>query len=183
VERLGNPGWRDAAERVVSEGEQMKAMRWAVVLAMLAGAGLMAQGRGGRGGQQQAPPLDLPPDTQRITELKQAALAEIDRRREFTQQMVDQIFSYGELGFQEFETHKYLVTVLRENGFNVEEGVAGIPTAFVATWTQGTGGPTISLGSDIDGIPQSSQKPGVAYHDPMVEGAPGHGEGTTRARR
>ena len=35
----------------------------------------------------------------------------------------------------------------------------------------------IALGSDIDGIPQASQKPGVAYHDPIIEGAPGHGEG------
>jgi aminobenzoyl-glutamate utilization protein B len=35
----------------------------------------------------------------------------------------------------------------------------------------------IALGSDIDDIPQASQKPGVAYHDPMIEGAPGHGEG------
>ena len=55
------------------------------------------------------------------------------------------------------------------------KGVAGIPTAFVATW--GSGKPVIALGSDIDGIPQASQKPGVAYHDPMIEGAPGHGEG------
>src|SRR4029079_9674579 len=44
-----------------------------------------------------------------------------------------------------------------------------------AKW--GCGKPVIALGSDIDGIPQSSQKPGVAYHDPLVEGAPGHGEG------
>ena len=73
--------------------------------------------------------------------------------------MVDQIFSYGELGFQEFETSKYLVGVLKKNGFDVEEGVAGIPTAFMATW--GIGKPVIALGSDIDGIPQSSQKPGV----------------------
>ena len=35
----------------------------------------------------------------------------------------------------------------------------------------------IALGSDIDGIPQASQKPGVAYHDPLIPGAPGHGEG------
>ncbi|HEY7818420.1 MAG TPA: peptidase dimerization domain-containing protein, partial [Vicinamibacteria bacterium] len=34
-----------------------------------------------------------------------------------------------------------------------------------------------AFGSDIDGIPKASQKPGVAYHDPLVEGAPGHGEG------
>jgi hypothetical protein len=45
----------------------------------------------------------------------------------------------------------------------------------VATW--GEGKPVIALGSDIDDIPQASQKPGVAYHDPMIEGAPGHGEG------
>ena len=45
----------------------------------------------------------------------------------------------------------------------------------MATW--GSGKPVIALGSDIDGIPQASQKPGVAYHDPLIEGAPGHGEG------
>ena len=65
--------------------------------------------------------------------------------------------------------------MLEKNGFTVERGVAGIPTAWVATW--GSGKPVIALGSDIDGIPQASQKPGVAYHDPIIEGAPGHGEG------
>ena len=53
--------------------------------------------------------------------------------------------------------------------------MAGIPTAFVASW--GSGKPVISLGSDIDDIPQASQKPGVAYHEAMIDGAPGHGEG------
>src|SRR5437762_10465011 len=41
----------------------------------------------------------------------------------------------------------------------------------------GSGKPVIAIGSDIDCIPQASQKPGVAYHDPIIEGAPGHGEG------
>jgi aminobenzoyl-glutamate utilization protein B len=91
------------------------------------------------------------------------------------QVMVDQVFSYGELGFQEFETSKYLTGLLEENGFTVERGVAGIPTAFVARW--GSGKPVISLGSDIDDIPQAGQKPGVAYRDPQIVGAPGHGEG------
>ncbi len=111
----------------------------------------------------------------RIERLKQEAAADVESMRAFTQQMVDSVFSFGELGFQEFETHKYLVGILREHGFTVEEGIAGIPTAFMATW--GSGKPVISLGSDIDGIPQASQKPGVAYYDPLVEGAPGHGEG------
>jgi aminobenzoyl-glutamate utilization protein B len=129
-----------------------------------------------RGERPPAPPQSgLIPDSDRIAKLKAEALADVESRREFTQQMIDQIFSFGELGFQEVETNKYLIDILRKNGFSVEEGVAGIPTAFMASW--GSGKPVIALGSDIDGIPQSSQKPGVAYHDPIIEGAPGHGEG------
>ena len=45
----------------------------------------------------------------------------------------------------------------------------------MAKW--GSGKPVIALGSDVDCIPQASQKPGVAYRDPIVDGAPGHGEG------
>ncbi len=95
--------------------------------------------------------------------------------KDLTQQMVDQVFSFGELGFQEVETSRYLTGILRKYGFTVEENVAGIPTAWNASW--GSGKPVIALGSDIDGIPQASQKPGVAYRDPIVDGAPGHGEG------
>src|SRR5687768_15311107 len=129
--------------------------------------------------QQEAPPppppMTIPKDDGRIQKLKEEVATDVESRKEHTQQMVDSIFSFGELGFQETETHRYVVDILKKNGFSVEEGVAGIPTAFMATW--GNGKPVIALGSDIDGIPQSSQKPGVAYHDPLVEGAPGHGEG------
>ena len=107
--------------------------------------------------------------------LKQEAVADVEGQARFSQQMVDQIFSYGELGFQEVETNRYLIDILKKNGFAVQEGIAGVPTAFMATW--GSGKPVIALGSDIDGIPQASQKPGVAFHDPLIEGAPGHGEG------
>ena len=154
----------------------MRVLRLTLALSLLAGPTLIAQGRGGRGGgAEPPPPLNLPPDTPRITQLKDEAIREVDKLKDFSQQMVDQIFSYGELGFQEVETSRYLINVLKKHGFRVEEGVAGIPTAFMATW--GNGKPVIALGSDIDGIPQSSQKPGVAYRDPLVDGAPGHGEG------
>ena len=73
------------------------------------------------------------------------------RRQQMAQRMVDQIFSYGELGFQEIETNRYLIDLLKTNGFSVQEGIAGIPTAFLATW--GSGKPVIALGSDIDCIP------------------------------
>ena len=115
------------------------------------------------------------PANPRLAALKREALQDVDSRRVFTQQMIDQIFSFGELGFQETETSRYLVDVLRKNGFTVKEGIAGIPTAWVATW--GSGKPVISLGSDIDDIPQASQYPAVACHLPMIQGAPGHGEG------
>jgi aminobenzoyl-glutamate utilization protein B len=115
---------------------------------------------------QQAPPAE---------DLKKEAIADVESRQIFTQQMVDQIFSFSELGFQEYETFRYLTGVLEKNGFHVERGVAGIPTAWVATW--GSGKPVIGFITDIDCIPQASQKPGVAYHDPIVAGAPGHGEG------
>jgi aminobenzoyl-glutamate utilization protein B len=153
----------------------LRTLRTTVVLSLLASAVIVAQGRGGRGGGEPPPPLNLPADTPRVTQLKTEAAAEVDKLREFSAQIVDQIFSYGELGFQEVETSRYLIALLKKNGFTIEEGVAGIPTAFMASW--GNGKPVIALGSDIDGIPQSSQKPGVAYRDPLVEGAPGHGEG------
>ncbi len=101
--------------------------------------------------------------------------ADIDRMYDFTQQMVDSVFSFGELGFQEFETQKYLTGILEKEGFTIERGIAGIPTAWTARW--GSGKPVIALGSDVDCIPQASQKPGVAYRAPLIDGAPGHGEG------
>jgi aminobenzoyl-glutamate utilization protein B len=100
---------------------------------------------------------------------------QIDGMKKQAQVMVDSVFSFAELGFQEVETSKYLTGILEKAGFRIERGVAGVPTAWVATW--GEGKPVISLGSDIDDIPQASQKPGVAWHEPLIEGAPGHGEG------
>ncbi len=83
-----------------------------------------------------------------LNQLKREAVSEVDSMQAPTQQMVDEIFSYAELGFQEHNTSRYVTGILEKNGFVVQRGVAGIPTA-----------------------------PGVAYHDPLVPGAPGHGEG------
>ena len=110
-----------------------------------------------------------------IDDYKANVVADVDRMAKQSQVMVDMVFSFGELGFQEVETSKYLTGILKKEGFKIEQGIAGIPTAWIASW--GTGKPVIALGSDVDCIPQASQKPGVAYHDPLIEGAPGHGEG------
>src|SRR5947209_9004143 len=121
------------------------------------------------------PGFSAPVDEQKTAAMKADILGKVDALKTRSQIMVDQIFSFGELGFQEFETSKYLTETLEHEGFTIQRGVAGIPTAWTATW--GSGKPVIALGSDIDCIPQASQKPGVAYHDPMIPGAPGHGEG------
>lgn len=113
--------------------------------------------------------------TDRLEKLKQEAIAAVESRKDQAQQINDMLFSFSELGFQEEESFNYLTTLLEKEGFTVKKGIAGIPTAWIATW--GSGKPLIAVGSDIDCIPKASQKPGVAYKDPIVEGAPGHGEG------
>ncbi len=110
-----------------------------------------------------------------IEAIKTRVAETIDGKYKDAQVMVDKVFSFAELGFQEVETSKYLTNILKENGFEIEYGISGIPTAWMAKW--GNGKPIIALGSDLDCIPKASQKPGVAYHDPIIEGAPGHGEG------
>jgi aminobenzoyl-glutamate utilization protein B len=112
---------------------------------------------------------------EREAAMKADLAGQIDGMKKQAQVMVDSVFSFAELGFQEVETSKYLTGILEKEGFRIERGIAGIPTAWLATW--GSGKPVISLGSDIDNIPQASQKPGVGWKEPLLDGAPGHGEG------
>ena len=87
----------------------------------------------------------------------------------------DAIWNYAELGMQEFNSSKLLADNLEAAGFKVERGMAGMPTCFVATY--GSGKPVIGLLGEFDALPMLSQKAGSAVHDPVVEGAPGHGCG------
>ena len=135
----------------------MRRLILATLVAALAGASASAQG-----------PAKLP-------SYKAEAVKGVDEMSKLAQEMVDSVFSFGELGMQEVETSRYLTAQLEKFGFTVQRGFGGIPTSWVAKW--GSGKPVIALGSDIDGIPQASQKPGVAYADPIIVGAPGHGEG------
>ncbi|MCG9916498.1 MAG: amidohydrolase [Phenylobacterium sp.] len=123
-----------------------------------------AMGLPGAAAQAAAPP-----------EMKSAAAEGVQSRAKLAQEMVDSVYSFAEPGFQEFRTSAYLTKILEDNGFKIEHGVAGIPTAWTATW--GSGGPKIGLGSDIDALLALSQVPGSPELKPQVPGAPGHGEG------
>ncbi|NOR21414.1 MAG: M20/M25/M40 family metallo-hydrolase, partial [Candidatus Aminicenantes bacterium] len=87
----------------------------------------------------------------------------------------DAIWSYAELGLQEFKSSKLLADTLEQAGFKVEHGLAGMPTCFVASY--GSGKPVIAILGEFDALPMISQKGGVPKQDPLVKGAPGHGCG------
>lgn len=88
----------------------------------------------------------------------------------------DRIWELAELGLQENESARLQEDYLRRQGFSVESGVAGMPSAFVATYVAGTGQPVIGFLGEYDALPGLSQKP-VPHKDPIEPGAPGHGCG------
>ena len=87
----------------------------------------------------------------------------------------DAIWSYAELGMQEFKSSALLSSTLEDEGFTLERGVAGMPTAFVASY--GSGKPVIAILGEFDALPMISQKGRVPKQEPLVNGAPGHGCG------
>src|SRR5512132_4116878 len=75
----------------------------------------------------QAPAAASAPPNPRLETYKRNVGLEVDAMGENIQKMNDMVFSFAEPGFQEFETSKYLTTILKQNGFTIHEGVAGIP--------------------------------------------------------
>lgn len=99
----------------------------------------------------------------------------LDRNAKAIACLNDNIFYFGELGMQEFETMKLMTALLEEAGFKVERGISGFPTGFCATF--GSGHPVIAMHTEYDGNPDNSQASGIAEQTAIVEGAPGHCEG------
>jgi aminobenzoyl-glutamate utilization protein B len=85
------------------------------------------------------------------------------------------IWAYAELALEEKKSAEAHIRFLEKEGFSVQRSVAGIPTAFLATW--GKGKPVIGINCEYDALPGLSQEAAVAEHKPIVEGAPGHGCG------
>jgi len=108
---------------------------------------------------------------------KARILQVVESKEEKFWRISDAIWSYAELGLEEHKSSKLLADTLEEAGFKVDRGVAGMPTAFVASWSHGTGKPVIGFLAEYDALPMLSQKAGVPMQDPLVPGAPGHGCG------
>ncbi len=99
----------------------------------------------------------------------------LESRQEKFWRISDAIWSYAELGLEEYRSSKLLADTLEGTGFKVEHGVAGMPTAFVATWSRGSGKPVIGFLGEFDALPMLSQKAGSTKKEPIIAGAPGHG--------
>ncbi len=106
--------------------------------------------------------------------VKETAFSWIDGNRERLIKISDLIWGYAELGLREYRSSRLLADELERHGFRVEMGVAGMPTAFVATW--GGGRPVIGIMGEYDALPGLSQKR-VPWREPLRPGAPGHGCG------
>lgn len=81
-----------------------------------------------------APSAPRAPLDPRIERLKAEAATKVEARAKLIQEIIDQVYSYGELGMQEFETSRYLTGILEKNGFTVTRNIAGMPTGWVARW-------------------------------------------------
>ena len=106
---------------------------------------------------------------------KKAALAAIDEKNELIAEVADSIWDYEELSMQEVKSAALFVKVLKEEGFQVEEGICGIPTAFSASY--GSGKPVIGFLAEYDALSGLSQEAGSTEYHELVKGGSGHGCG------
>src|SRR5210317_802969 len=111
---------------------------------------------------------------QKMSKQKKEIVASIERHQDKLIEISDEIWAHAETAFQEDESAKLLADYAEAQGFKVERGVAGMPTAFVATY--GSGKPIISVLGEFDALPGLSQK-AEQNKNPLNEGAAGHGCG------
>ncbi len=97
---------------------------------------------------------------------KQSIAKRIESMQEPFWKISDAIWSYAELGLEEYKSSKLLADTLEDAGFTVDRGVAGMPTAFVASWSHGTGKPVIGFLAEYDALPMLSQKAATPVQDP-----------------
>ena len=107
--------------------------------------------------------------------LKECGYGWVEKNTERLIEHAKEIWAYAELALEEEESARAHVRFLEEHGFSVTTPIAGIGTAFLATW--GKGKPIIGLNCEYDALPGLSQASGTPNHKPIVPGAPGHGCG------
>ncbi|MBT8306887.1 MAG: amidohydrolase, partial [Maribacter sp.] len=111
---------------------------------------------------------------QKMNSNKKTLVASIEKHKSELIKVSDSIWALAETAFEEHKSAEILADYAEKNGMTVERGVAGIPTAFTATY--GTGKPVISILGEFDALPGISQK-AQPTKEPLNAGAAGHGCG------
>ena len=111
---------------------------------------------------------------QEISALKQEVISSIEDQRSKLIEMSDSIWTWAELALIEEKSSKLLSDYASANGMRIETGVAGMPTAFIASY--GSGSPVIGILGEFDALPGLSQKISP-QKEPLVSGGSGHGCG------
>jgi len=111
---------------------------------------------------------------QKMSKNKKAILASVEKHEKALIEISDNIWALAETAFEETQSSKILSDYAEKQGFTVERGVAGMPTAFVATY--GSGSPVISVLGEFDALPGISQK-AQPTKEALNDGAAGHGCG------
>jgi aminobenzoyl-glutamate utilization protein B len=88
-----------------------------------------------------------------VEQAKTTAIAWVDKNATHIADVSHTLWEYKEVGLTEFKSSDLLVSELEANGFTVERGQAGMPTAFVGTYTHGTGKPVIGILAEYDALP------------------------------
>ncbi len=110
-----------------------------------------------------------------IPDERDEILRKMDSRSEHFGDLSRRIWEFAEVGYKEKQSSDLLKSELRAAGFQIQENIAEIPTAFVAGYGQGQ--PVIGILGEFDALPGLSQEAGVAEKNARTVGAPGHGCG------
>lgn len=110
------------------------------------------------------------------TNLKKNMVEWLNKEERNIIEISDKLWGYAELAMQEKQTSMTLCAWLSREGFRIETGTSGMSTAFLAEFSRGSGSPTVAFLTDLDAVPVVSNKV-VPWHEPIVEGGPGHGCG------
>jgi len=105
---------------------------------------------------------------------KEYAYDWIENNKKRIIEISNKVWKFAELGLIEFQSSALLADELEKHRFRVERGIAGMPTAFTATW--GEGKPVVGIMGEYDALPGLSQKK-VPWKEPLEPGKPGHGCG------
>ena len=113
-------------------------------------------------------------NSQSVNKLKKDLLNSIEEKTLELTSLSDKIWEAAEVAFREYKSAEYLIEFAEANGLTIERGLAGMPTAFTASY--GKGKPVIGIIGEFDALPGLSQTT-APYRDELIEGGAGHGCG------